>query len=362
MGEKPLRAVLIGAGGFGAHTLEALGRSKLLEVAAVADRDASTASKAAAQAQCPAYTDNRRALVEPRPDVAFLALPPVAAAEAVRLAAERGVHVWTGPPLARNLPQAVEMCRQTRAAGIKLAVGTQRRFCSNYRRASELASKLEEIYLLEAQYLFNWGGPLGWRGSVAAGGGAMCQLGCHMLELVIHMLGLPETIYCITGTGQRSRGHNDQGLYDTDDTATAILHYTGQATATVTVSRRFSPVSDRLTIFGQAGSIVVSPSRCVLRDRDGAVEESFEQQEPPAAALGRGIEAFARAVIENSDTYECSGWEALLTMAAVEAAYLSARTVQPESPAALLAGYDVTVADCLELTPAEVESDEAQRD
>ena len=362
MGEQPLRAVLIGAGGFGAHTLEALARSKLLKIAAVADRDASAAAEAAARAQCPAYTDNRRALVEPHPDVAFLALPPLAAAEGVRLAAERGVHVWTGPPLARDLAQAVAMCRRTRAGGAKLAVGTQRRFSSIFRRARELAGRLEEIYLVEAQYLFNWGGPLGWRGSVAAGGGAMCQLGCHMLELIIDLLGLPETVYCITGTGQRSRGQSDQGLYDTDDTATAMLRYTGQATATVTVSRRFSPVSDRLTIFGQAGSIVVSPTRCVLRDRDGAVEESFERQEPPAAVLGRGIDAFARAVMENSDTYECSGWEYLLTMAAVEAAYLSSRTVQPESPAGLLSGYDVTVADCLELIPAEVAPDETQRD
>ena len=350
MGEKPLRGVLIGAGGFGAHTLEALGRCKLLKLAGVADRDPSTAAQAAAQAQCPAYTDNRRALVEPHPDVVFLTLPPVAAAEAIRLAAERHVHVWTGAPLARDLPEAVEMCRQTSAAGIKLALATQRRLCSNYRRAKELASRLGEMYLLEAQYLFNWGGPLGWRGSPAAGGGAMLQLGYHMFELVIHLLGLPETIYCITGTGQRSGGQTDQGLYDTDDTATAILRYTAQTTATVTVSRCFSPVSDRLSIYGQAGSIVVSPARCVLRDRDGAVDEAFEQEEPPAAALGRGIDAFARAIIENKDTYECSGWEALLTMAAMEAAYLSARTAQPESPAALLAGYDVTVADCLALT------------
>lgn len=358
MSQEQLHAILIGAGGLGAHALEALVACPLLELVGVADRDAAAAAEAAAHGQCPAYDDNRRALVEPRPDIAFLAVPPAAAAEAVGLAAERELHIWTQAPLARNLPEAVEMCRLTRAADVKFAVGTQRRFARSYQRARQLARRLGEIYLLNAQYLFNWAGPLGWRGSAAAGGGAMLQLGYHMIDLIAAVVGLPETVYCITGTNQRAGGGDDQAVYDTDDTATAICRCRGETTATVTVSRRFSPVTEQLSIYGDGGSILATPSRCVLRDRDGAVVESFESGEPPAAVFARQVEAFARAVSEWTSRYECSGWENLRAAAVVEAAYLSARTGQPESPGALLAGYDVAAADCMAFAPAREPDDE----
>ncbi len=358
MAKKPLRAVLIGAGGFGAHALEAMARCELLELVGVSDRDAAVAGAAAAQAGVEAFADNRRALVEPQPDVAFLAVPPPAAAEIIRLAASRSVHVWTQAPLARNLADAVEICRATRRAEVMLAVGAHRRFARGYRKAMEHVGRLGEVYLVEGSYLFNWGGPLGWRGDASAGGGAMRQLGYHVVDLIGGLLGVPETVYCITATGQRAaHGH---AVYDTDDTASALLRYTGAASATVTVSRCFSPVREGLAVYGRGGSILAGPDRCVLRDRDGAVLESFESDELPAAAAARQVEAFARAVADRAAHYECSGWENLPTAATVEAAYLSARTGQSESPAAMLAGYGIDQADWLAFAPRQGNDHEAQ--
>jgi len=357
MAQEKLRAVVIGAGALGEHVIDALNHCQLAELVGVADRDGS-AAEAAGGELCPTYTDSRQALIEPKPDVVLLALPPRAAAETLQQALRRDLHVWTGAPLARNLPEAVEMCRRTRRADVKLVVGTPRRFIEVYRRARQFAKQLGEIYLVNAQYLFDWGEPLGWRGSMAAGGGATLQLGYHMIDLLVCIAGMPETVYCITGTGQRARRSDDQAIYDTDDTAVAVCRYRGQATATVTVSRCFSPVSEQLTIYGEAGSIVATPSRCVLRDRDGVVLEQSEQDESPTAGLQRQVTDFVRTVSEWRKKYECSGWENLRNMAVVEAGYLSARTGQPENPQTLLAGYDVTAADCLAFAPGQEASDE----
>ena len=359
MSQDKLRAVVIGAGALGGHILEALGQCSLVELVGLADRD-HRAAEALAGDVCPAYADDRQALVETRPDVLFLAVPPRAAAEILQLAAHRDLHVWTAGPPACDLPQAVEMCRQTRAADIKFAVGAPRRFTASYRRALELAGELGEIYLINGRYVFDWGASLGWRGSMASGGGATLQLGYHMMDLVVAIAGVPETVYCVTSTGQRARGGDDQAIYDTDDTSVAICRYRGQTVANVTVSRCFSPVDERLTVFGEGGSIVATPDRCVLRDRDGVVAESLEQDDSAAAVLARQAEDFARAVSEWRERYECSGWESLRTMAVIEAAYLSVRTGQPESPQTLLAGYDLTAADCLAFAPGREGDDEAK--
>lgn len=376
MPSEPFRAALIGAGGFGANTLRALRDCPLVELVGVADVDASATSQAAGT-HCPSYTDNRRLLAETRPHGVFLAVPPVPAGEVARLAGQRGIHVWREIPAALDLPEAVALGRAMESAGLKFAVGTQRRFMLGYRRARHLVSELGQVHLLEAHYLFNWGPILGWRGDKASGGGVLMSLGYHMFDLVLWLLGLPETVYSIAGTGDLRTGKaaprardrrggppsrngrqtsgpeatGDQPLYDTEDTAVAVFRYADKASATITVSRCFNPVSEGLILYGEAGSLIAGPDRCVLRDRDGSPIDTFQQDDPPAAVFIRQVEAFVRAAGESAARYECSGRENLLTMAAIDAAYLSDQTAQPESPATLLAGYDLTPGDCLALAP-----------
>jgi predicted dehydrogenase len=354
MAPTSFRAALIGAGGFGANVLQSLVDCPRVAVAGVADLDGSLAAAAAARADCPAYTDNRQLLVESRPEGVFLAVPPAPAAELVRLAARHGVHVWKAVPLARDLPEAVALCRAAESAGVKFVICTERRFMGGYRRAKELLASLGRVYFVQARYAFNWGAVLGWRGDKAAGGGALVTLGYHMFDLVLWLLGLPETVYGIARTRQRGRGGPDQPVYDTEDMAVAMFRYADKLAATITVSRCYNPVSEGLAIYGEGGSILAGPNRCVLRDRDGATLDTFQQDGPPAAVFVRQIESFLAAV-SGGGRYGCSGHENLLTMAAIDAAYLSDQTHQPESPAGLLAGNDLTPEECLRFAPAEEE-------
>jgi predicted dehydrogenase len=353
MSKGTLRAALIGAGGFGTHALQALRGSRLVELAGLSDRDPRVAEAAAAEAACPGYTDHRRLLAETAAQAVFLAVPPGPAIELVRLAAQRGVHVWRQVPVARSLPEAVELCQLMDRCGRKFAVGTQRRFMSGYRRARDMLDRLGEVYLTQAHYQFDFGPSLGWRGDRSAGGGALVELGYHMFDLLLWLLGLPETVYTIAGTGQRAPGREDLPVYDSDDTAVAVFRCAGKAATTVTVSRCFRPVSEGVTLYGAAGVLSAGPEQCELRDRQGTVLESFRQEETLAVVFTRMIDSFARAAAEDAARYECSGWENLPAMAAVDAAYLSDQTGQPESPGELLAHYNVTAHDTSKCTPTE---------
>lgn len=349
--EQTLRAVLVGAGGFGARTLEAISQCSQLELVALSDRDAGVAQAAGERAGVEAYTDNRSLLAEARPDVAFLCVPPHAAPDLVAACAERGIHVWKELPLARHLAEGVSMVNDMQAAGLKFAVGTQHRFLDSYRHGAELVDGLGEIFLARAHYLFNWGPDLRWRADRAtAGGGALLELAYHPLDLLIWLLGVPEAVFGAaaqaSGKAMRRSGHAAYPPHDTDDTAAAVLRYRSGLTATVVTTRCSGPFSEELSIHGQGGSLRATQDSCLLRDPDGQVIDQFQQPPLPLQPFARQVEAFAAAVAGGAERYACSAWENLLTLAVIEALYLSQRTGQQENVPALLNPYRLTPADC----------------
>ena len=353
---EPLSVAMIGVGGFGRRTLQALGQLPSVRIVGVSDRDAAAADQAARASGAPAYDDGRRMLAETRPRAVYLAVPPMAAPDLVELCAERGVHVWKELPLARHLAEAVGMVRRMDQAGLKFAVGTQRRFAPGYRRAWELRERLGQVFLARTHYLFNWGPKLGWRGDKASsGGGALLELAYHSIDLLVWMLGPPEGVYGLN-VGRRRQAKGDKAgepdpLYDTDDTAAAILRYRDGCMASVVTTRRSGPVSEGLSLHGRGGSLTATSENCLLRDPDGSVLDQVAEEPGPQQVFLRQAEAFARAVLAETPTYECSARENLLTQAIIEALYLSDRTCQPESPRRLLDTHGLDPGQCLALRP-----------
>jgi len=356
MSNEPLSVAVVGLGRFGLLTAQALSASQSVRLVGVSDLDAATSARAGRELSVPHYADNRSLLAETRPVAVYAAVPPAAAPELLAVCAERGVHVWKELPLARNLDEGVAFIRRMEKAGLKLAVGTQRRFAATYRHASELRTHVQPVFLARSHYLFNWGPQLGWRGDrVSAGGGALLELGYHFIDLLIWMLGLPEEVYGLCASGSRSGASPGEGeaiaVYDTDDTAAALLRYGDGSMATVVTTRSSGPVSEELCLHGRGGSLLAGSGHCTLRDPDGNVLDHLDDEDPPQAVFRRQAESFAHAVTTGAARYECSGMENLLNLATIEAIYLAGRTGQPERPAALLETHGLSEDDCLRLRP-----------
>jgi len=357
MGEvERLPVAVIGVGGVGSLTLQGMLRSEAVKVVGIADRNGRVAEQAGKAAGVPAYGDNRSLLAETRPRAVFLAVPPADAPDLLAACAERGIHVWTESPAARNLAEAVAMVRRMEEANLKLAVGTQRRFAAGYRRAWELRNRVGQMFLARMRYLFNWGQELGWRGDrSSAGGGALLELGYHAVDMLVWTLGLPEEVYgCVAGgsrPGPRVQGEQACPVYDTDDTAAAIFRCRNGCIATVVTTRRSGPVNEEMAMHGRDGSIVASGDSCLLRDADGNVLDRISDPSAGAEMFRRQAEAFATAVLEDRPKWECSGRENLMNLAVIEAIYLSDRTRQPEVPLRLLKTNGYTVEECLAVRP-----------
>jgi len=360
MSQTPLPVAVIGVGGVGGLTLQALTQLGCAEVVGVADRDPLVAEQTGRRLGLPFYSDNRSLLAERRPRAVYLAVPPMDRPELLAACMQRGIHIWTEAPLARSLDEGLAMVRLADEAGVKLAVGTQRRFAAGYRKAWQLRGHVGEVFLARAHYLFNWGPELAWRGDKSsAGGGALLELGYHPIDLLVWMLGLPEVVYGFQACGHRPDKTGPAGeplpLYNTDDTAAALLRYSGGCMASVVTTRQSGPVSEELALHGQDGSLVANPEGCLLRNPDGDVLNGTDAGEDMSglSVYRRQAESFVRAVSNDAKTYECSGWENLLNLAVIEAIYLSDRTGQGEGPLRLLQARELSREVCLRLRPPE---------
>ena len=355
MNQEQLAVAVIGAGELGKEVLEILTQCRRAKIVGISDTDPVVAQQAASTFSVRPYSDNRLILTSTNPQVAFLCVPPQATTEIIPTCVRRGINVWKRLPVARSLAEGAGLVRPMLKANLKFVVGTQRRFAGGYETAWRWRKRLNQVFLAQAHYLFNWGGGLGWHGDKsAAGGGALMEIAYHPIDLLVWMLGLPEEVYAVSATGAnagKTIHGTRQPVYDTDDTAAAILKYRSGVMASVVTTRCSGPVSEELRLHGQEGSITASAESCSLRGPDG---ETLDHYASPHVALGpmrAQIEAFLESVATNASHYHCSALENLLDLVVIETAYLSNRTSQPEHPARLLQNHGLSVDQCLSLRP-----------
>ena len=339
MSEENIPVVVIGLGDFGYQTAEALKTCDSADLVAVCDCNQHKCEQIAKDLGVKSFTDPRQLILKTKPRGCFIATPPMVVPELLSICVKNNTSVWKEAPLGRNLEEAAEMVRQFKNAGLKLAVGTQRRFSETYLHAKELLPQIGEIFLARTHYLFNWGGDLRWRcDKPSAGGGALLELGYHLTDLLIWMLGLPEEVYAlISCEGEKSTVSNTtQPPHDTDDSTVVTLRYKNNAIASMVTSRASGPVSEQLALHGKTGSIIVDSDSCTLRGADGQVIDRMENQLTLAELFRRQAQGFVDAVRYDEPEYPAPGEENLLTHAVIDAMYLSGHTAQPESPRAQL--------------------------
>jgi predicted dehydrogenase len=349
---EPIRIAILGMGTRGHRVLGALQQSPEFTVVAVTDRDATRAEQGGTSANAPGFTDTRSMFSQTQPEAVCLTTPPMVNADHVATCAQRGVHVWKLAPLARNLREAATMVRQMHQSDLTFMVGTYRRFMEPYRRASHLRPHIGALQLARAEYLFNWGPLSQWRSDrSASGGGALMELGYHFVDLLLWTLGFPEDVFSIAGVSSHNAlpAINDrpgQIPSDTDDTAAAVLRFPNGAMGSLVTSRVHGPIAESLALHGHEGSIVADPKQLILRDPDGGLREDFSVLPGPFDGLTQQLRALARAIRSNDGPCPCSATENLLTMATVEAMYLSQKTGQAENPGELLKMVGFTTAEC----------------
>src|SRR4051794_34774830 len=130
-------------------------------------------------------------------DVVSVAVPTFLHAPIAIAALERGLHVLSEKPIARTVEEAEAMVAAARQAGRVLDVAfnhRQRGDIQTLRRVVE-AGTLGRVYYAKAWWLRRTGIPtLGswFTSSAQAGGGPLLDIGIHVLDYALFLLGQPE--------------------------------------------------------------------------------------------------------------------------------------------------------------------------
>ncbi len=273
---KPLGIGMIGYGGIG--RVHAMAYRSLpfhyglpqntFRLVGVATTRAETAAAAAGEIGCEfATSDYRLLLARPEVDVVDVCAPNHMHAEIVEAAAAAGKHIYCEKPLAMNVAEGQRMVAAVAAAGVRAQMTFNFRFFPAILRAQQLVREgfLGRVFSFRGRYYrssyIDPRKPLSWRQRKdIAGGGALFDIGSHILDLLYALLGEFSSVQATMDTLIKERpqpGTTETGIVDVDDIALLHLRLAGGAPGVVEVSRMGTGLTNDLgfDIFGENGAI-----------------------------------------------------------------------------------------------------------
>lgn len=363
---------LIGSGFMGkAHALGFLNANRVFdlpvraELAVLADASESAAAAAAERLGFPRSTGDWRALIaDPAVGIVSITTPNVLHREMALAAIAAGKHVYCEKPLAPTAVEAEEMTLAAEAAGVSTQVGFNYLKNPMIRLARDLVAggEIGEVRSFRGvhaeDFMSDADNPWTWRLDPSGGGGALADIGSHILALARHVVGPIAAVTGETATLVRRRPfEGGSRAVEVDDVTTAALRFAGGAVGTVEANWMATgrKMGLEFEISGSAGAIRFTQERMnelkLYRTRDPAGHQGFRTIEagpahPPYGAFcpaaGHGLGFNDLKTIEVADFLRAIGGESV-GHADFREGWAVARTVEAVYRAAREGGW-VTVA------------------
>jgi predicted dehydrogenase len=198
------------------------------------------------------FADARELIADADIDAVYIAVPNAFHAAYAEAALLAGKHVLLEKPFAPSLGEAKRVAEAARKSGKLCMLGMNYRYAEEPQKIKALAEKgyFGEIYHATAFWRRRSGIPKSgtWFGNRAlAGGGALLDIGVHMLDLCLYLIGDFEAVTVSGSTsskfGKRGIGFggwgksDDAGLaFDVEDFATAHIRLKGGAVVDLSVA------------------------------------------------------------------------------------------------------------------------------
>jgi predicted dehydrogenase len=239
---QTLRVGVVGVGWAGQQHIEAYGDIAGTEVVAIAGLEDEVRTSLAGQHGVEYDVARWEDLLEVDGlDAVSVAVPTFLHAPITIAALERGLHVLCEKPIARTYDEAAAMVQAARSAGRVLDVAFNHRQRGDIQELKRLADagRLGRTYYAKAWWLRRSGIPtLGswFTRSELAGGGPLVDIGIHVLDYALFLLGNPgvRTVSASTydllgqsGWGSHTQwaksGVTDAKTFDVEDLATVFM-------------------------------------------------------------------------------------------------------------------------------------------
>ena len=243
---KKVRIGIIGTGGISTSHIKAYLRQPDVEIVAGCDLIPGKAEAKFAELEVPAgakfFTDYKEMLDTVELDAVSVCTYNRTHAECAIAALDKGLDVLLEKPFTVTLEEAIEVMKAEKRNGKFVSVGFQPRFDANMQMIKKIvqSGELGRVYYVQTGGGRRHGIPVGWSTTFIeedkAGLGALGDIGCYSIDLVMNALGNPKPL-TVTGTATDFFGKNPDSykegkkhcadMFGVDDFASAYIRLEG---------------------------------------------------------------------------------------------------------------------------------------
>src|SRR5215218_3262898 len=349
-----LQAGVIGLGWAGQQHLAGYAEAADVDLVALAGMETDALQQLGATYGIPdehGYTDWRDLIDHEQLDVLSIATPTTLHAPIAVAALDAGIHAFSEKPMAENADTARLMVDAAERNDRVLDVSFNHRRRGHVQVLKKIidAQVLGKIYYAKAGWLRRQGIPgLGswFTRRATAGGGPLMDIGVHMLDIALYLLGEPQVQSATAATyaefGPRGRGFSvettmrktgmEGGSFDVEDLSTAFLRLEAGGTLLLESSWAQWIPKDRcyVTMYGSDGGASIAwgapddPDRTldIWTEKKG-VPATLHPNIPPDGLHAESVRDFMMKV-RSADYSNHRGKQALARAVVIDACYASA--------------------------------------
>lgn len=225
----------------------------------------------------------------------FICTPNQTHISIAKKAAEKGIHVFIEKPIGVDLQEVKSYLAIAEENNIKTMVGMVHRFRHDVRILREYIEqqKFGDIYYVKAKYYRRRGTPKGWFTNKAlSGGGAIMDIGVHVLDLAWWLIGSPkvkslsgktvnalgnyETKY-VSSWESTNQGLNVNQVFDVEDFGAAWIRFSNGTVLSLETAWAMNGAEDEsitIEILGDKGGATLSPL-AIYEEVDGIFSQSI---------------------------------------------------------------------------------------
>ncbi|HID05922.1 MAG TPA: Gfo/Idh/MocA family oxidoreductase [Armatimonadetes bacterium] len=315
-----------------------------VELVAVCDVVRERAERTAIAYDVPhVYTDYRQLLKRDDIDAVCICLPTFLHAKVVISALNSNKHVLCEKPPARTAREAQRMAEASERNERVLMYALQWRYradCQVARRRVD-AGDLGDIYYARIVYLRRRGAPLGWFAQrKQAGGGALLDVGVHLIDLAWWLMGNPEPVSASGATFQKialedlkpggwqpadvKEGLTSYGEFEVDEFATGMIRFDNGAVMSFDIAWMLNIKQESVLsvdVYGTDAGMHIPPLE-LYRDMHGyGAVESVNID--PGNAYRAEVEHFIECILDGKQPLT-DAWQGVTLMKMLNAVYRSA--------------------------------------
>ncbi|OZU88335.1 oxidoreductase [Virgibacillus indicus] len=311
---RNINVALVGAGAIAETHLVNLSSSSQVKITSIVDIDLERAKQISANNNIKHYfTDINEMTSNVKVDAVIICTPNQTHIPIAKIAADQGIHVFMEKPIGTNLKEVQEYLKLAETKNVITMIGMTHRFRSDAAILKEYADRnaFGNIYYAKAKLFRRRGTPKGWFTNKAlSGGGAMMDIGVHVLDLAWWLLGKPKvdsiTGHTLTGLGKydtkqvsswesKNKRLNANDLFDVEDFGAAWIRFKNKTVLSLEVAWAMNGEQDdgiSIEILGDKGGAALAPLT-LFREEEGTLVKSnplVEKNNPFQSEIDHFIE------------------------------------------------------------------------